>query len=444
MLAALGTAAAQFRGEVFPRGSIRGRLAEGFFWTVLGSAIGQGLTLLASVFVGRMLGSAHYGELGIIQSTLSMFAIFTGSSIGITATKYVSEHKTSEPEKAGRILGLTLVAAAVVSAGLTAVLLGGASELARRVLSAPHLAPQLRLASLILFLNGVNGAQTGALAGLEAFREIARVNLIRGFLSFPLLLLGTRMFGLTGAIVALILLALATFALTHSALSRQVRANDMTVRYDRLFGEWPVLTQFSIPAVLSGVVAVPAAWIVNAMLVNQAGGYSQMGVLNAANQWRLAILFLPGALAQPMLPVLSELYGHGVYGKHRRAVALNMAAVSAFVLAPAVLISLASDRIMSYYGRDFGGGGHILILLLVAAVISAPLSVIGSALASMGKMWQGFAFNSIWAVVLIWAAHANIAAGAKGVALAYVIAYGVHFVLLNGYTWRMLWREVPG
>ena len=45
--------------------------------------------------------------------------------------------------------------------------------LLRGQLAAPHLAVPLRISSLVLFLTCVDGAQTGALAGFEAFNHLA-------------------------------------------------------------------------------------------------------------------------------------------------------------------------------------------------------------------------------------------------------------------------------
>ena len=61
--------------------SVGSRLIKGFSWSVAGSAISQGLTLLASIVVARYLGKIQYGELGIIQSTLTTFAMFGGARI---------------------------------------------------------------------------------------------------------------------------------------------------------------------------------------------------------------------------------------------------------------------------------------------------------------------------------------------------------------------------
>ena len=51
---------------------------------------------------------------------------------------------------------------------------------------APALAGELRIAGILLFFNALNGAQTGALSGFEAFRAIARINLVRGLIAFPI------------------------------------------------------------------------------------------------------------------------------------------------------------------------------------------------------------------------------------------------------------------
>ena len=83
------------------------RFAKGVMWSFIGAVISQSLTLLASIPVARMLGANGYGELGIIQSTLAMFALFAGTSLGFTATKYVSELEETNPERAGKLIGLT-------------------------------------------------------------------------------------------------------------------------------------------------------------------------------------------------------------------------------------------------------------------------------------------------------------------------------------------------
>jgi hypothetical protein len=52
-------------------------------------------------------------------------------------------------------------------------------------LAAPQLLIPLRISALALFFTCVDGAQTGALAGFEAFNHLARLQLIKGFSTSP-------------------------------------------------------------------------------------------------------------------------------------------------------------------------------------------------------------------------------------------------------------------
>ena len=98
----------------------------------------------------------------------------------MTATKYIAEFRHSDALRAGRIMALSGVVAVVTGTvgALTLVLL--APWLAENMLAAPHLVGELRIAALLLFLTALNEAQTGALSGLEAFRAIARFNILSG------------------------------------------------------------------------------------------------------------------------------------------------------------------------------------------------------------------------------------------------------------------------
>jgi O-antigen/teichoic acid export membrane protein len=179
------------------------RLAKGMFWSVAGAVISRGLMLVATVLVARMLGKKGYGELGMIQSTVGMFGVFAGFGLGLTATKHVAEFCRSDPDRAGRIIGLSELVA-IVTGGLMALgLFIFAPWLAEHTINAPQLAGVLRISSLILFINALIGAQTGALSGFEAFKTIAYVNLFVGLISFPILVFGTWFGGLTGAVWAL-------------------------------------------------------------------------------------------------------------------------------------------------------------------------------------------------------------------------------------------------
>lgn len=408
--------------------AIGARLVVGAFWSIAGAMISRGLTLLATVVVARLLGQETYGALGIVQSTVGMFGVFAGFGMGITATKYVAELRERDPTRAGQILGLSGLVA-LVSGGMMAVaLIVLAPWLASAILSASHLTGFLRVSAVILFFSALNGAQTGALAGFEAFRRIAQVNLLIGLTSFPLLVAGAAWGGLDGTVLALGVHQGVNWLVSHLALRREAAKYRVPLGFRGAAKQWPVLWRFSLPAVLSGILVTPVSWVCGALLVNRPGGYAEMGVLSAANQWNSAILFVPNALRQIVLPLLSSLGADsnpGRYWKVLRANLLLNAGVTTLVVLP---IIWAAPLIMRGYGAGFERGANTLRLIAAAAVFMAANNVVGSAIASRGKMWVGLAFNAMWAGALISTAALLLrkGMGASGVALAFLIAYVCH------------------
>lgn len=413
------------RIENSPIGS---RLAKGVFWSIAGTAISRGLMLGASVLLARMLGKTIFGELGIIQSTIGMLGTFAGFGLGLTATKHVAEFREKDPERAGRIIALAWRVAAVTGGLMALGLVVFAPWLANNTINAPHLVVPLRIGALILFISALNGAQTGVLAGFEAFKTIAHVNLLIGMLSFPILIAGAWFGGLNGAILALAINLGINWFFNHLAVRKEAKRFGVPLNFIGCGSEWAVLWKFSVPAVVSGALVGPVNWACRALLVNQPDGYGEMGIYSAAYQWHAAILFLPGLLSQVALPLLSNLNDGMRIRQYRKVLQANIFINAGASLAVVIPIILLADIIMLAYGSEYGQGANVLRALAFTSVLMAVNNVVGSAIASRGKMWVGFAFNAVWAVVLVTATATllNLGYGAYGLACAMLIAYVFH------------------
>jgi O-antigen/teichoic acid export membrane protein len=402
------------------------RLAKGMFWSITGAVISRGLMLAASVLVARMFGKTGYGELGMIQSTVGMFGIFAGFGQGVTATKHVAQLHQNDPDRAGRIIGLSCLLT-IVTGGLMALgVFSLAPTLAERTINAPHLSGMLRIGALMLFISALNGAQTGALAGFEAFRTIASVNLAVGLISFPVLVGGAYFGGLTGAVWALTINLGVNWLLSHLALRKEARRHNVPFTLRNCSRERFVLWTFSLPAVLSGSVDGPIYWVCNAILVSRPGGYGEMGIFSAANQWYVMALFLPGLLNRVVLPVLSERFGQNDMKQSMETLVLAMKMNALLVLPLVLLASIASPYIMSLYGESFGRGWPTLVIVLLAAGLISVQNPVGQVIAASGRMWLGFAMNAGWAVTMVCGTLLLVRFGSFGLAVATAISYVCH------------------
>lgn len=419
------------------------RFAKGAFWSLAGTAISRALMLLASIFVARILGRIGFGELGIIQATVGMFGVFAGFGLGLTATKHIAEFRQSDPERAGQIIGISGLAA-VASGGLMALgLLIFAPWLAEHTINASHLSGVLRIGALVLFISALNGAQTGALSGFEAFKTIAYVNLFVGLISFPILILGTYLGGLTGAVWALAINLCFNWLLNHIALRKEARKYRVPFTLKRCNRELPVLWKFSLPAVLASSLVGPVNWLCATFLVNQPDGYGEMGIFNAANQWYAMLMFLPGLLGSVMLPVLSERLGQKDTNQSMKIMVLAMKA-NALVVIPFVLIaSIISPYIMGVYGPGFRNGWSTLVAVLLTTALISIQSPVGQIIAASGKMWVGFVMNLGWAITFIVATLLLIDFGAFGLAISRSISYFFHSIWVFAFAYHLLTNKVP-
>ncbi len=252
---------------------------------------------------------------------------------------------------------------------------------------------------------------------------------------------GVYVAGLQGAVWGLVISMAVNCVLNHVALNNRLGSENIPIDYVHGKKEWPVLWRFSVPAFLSGMMVGPVNWVCGALLVNQPNGYAEMGVFNAANQWRNAILFLPGSMSAIVLPMLSSLYSNNDSRSYKKVLWYNWALNTGIAAVVALIISLAAAIIMSSYGQEFSSGRGVLVLLAVSAVLSASVSVIGQAIASRDRMWWAFILNFIWGIVLIFSCWMLIDRGAMGLAFANVIAYGVHLIGVVSFAYFILFSK---
>src|SRR5262249_48607419 len=127
-----------------------------------------------------LLGRQVFGEYVMIQSTALTLGNIAQLAMGYTATKHIAEFRSIDRDRAGRILGLCSFASMTVACIAATALLAGGSWLGREILHAPQLGFGLTLAAGQVLFCALNGYQTGALAGLEAYEALGCVGIISG------------------------------------------------------------------------------------------------------------------------------------------------------------------------------------------------------------------------------------------------------------------------
>ena len=402
------------------------RLAVGTAWSLGGAVGSRAATLIGSFIVARLLGRVGFGEYGMVVSTIGMLQTVVGFATGVTATRYVAQWRNRDNDYVGRIIAMTLVFATLAAAMGALALLLAAEWLAAETLAAPHLVVELRWASLLLFFATVNGAQTGALAGFESFRKLAVLSTAVAFVGVPLTVACAYLDGLRGTVIGMIATQALSVVLHHMTLHSTANEASVVICFRNCLREHNVLWRFSLPAALGGILVGPVNWGCNALLVNRPRGYEEMGVYQAANQWFLAMMFLPALIGQVALPLMSESLGKGEVMSTRRLFLQLLKLTSAIALPICCIVAIFSEQIMVIYGESFRGSGSVLVLTAATAVIVAFQTPIAAFIAAASRMWAGFFLNLAWATLFLVGATIAVRWGAFGLASARCVAYGGH------------------
>lgn len=404
------------------------RMVSGALWTFTGTAFAKLVVLVAGILCARILGKELYGEFGMVRSTINMFVALGSAGLGMTATKYISEFRKEQKERTVSIYLLTNYFAVITGVIITVVILVLADFLAESTLNAPHLSNSLKVGALLLFVTVLNGAQNGTLSGFENFKSISINTFVASVFESVFMLYGACYHGVYGAILGYGIGFISLYLLNYISIKRTFRKENISISR-KLFkkNDLFLLLKFSLPAMLSSLLIAPTCWILRTMLVNH-NGFGELAIYEAAEQWRIIILFIPTAVGQIVLPILSSIV-NGSAKTYWNVLYLNIFINFIVTLVFVVGIIIFSSSIMKSYGDDFNDT-YTLIILCSSAIFAAISNVVGSAIASKGKMWIGFIFNLIWAILVISSARLflNLEYGAMSIALAFLLSYILHTI----------------
>lgn len=407
--------------------TIKGKLIFGIFWNFLSAIASQGFPLIAAIITARLLGTFNYGQLGIINSTIILFSTFAGLGLGITATRYVAQYHKSEKNKTGRIIGLINIFGILSGLLMFVILFAIAPWLASNVLNASDLTTLLRIASLLLILNTITGIQSGSIAGFGAFKDLARIALFQGIISGSLTITGVYFFGITGAVIALVINSIINLMLYKITINSLTKSFKIKIEYLKSWQEKEIIWKLSFPSMLSSVMIGPVAWIGNIFIINTPGGYGQLGIFMAADQWRTALSFLPMVIGGVLLPLISA----NISNKNKSLEIINVLSSWVIVILIALPLITFPEIIGFIYGQGYSSASFLeslAIMMFVSCIISYKEGI-ARKLVVNDLMWWGVLSNITWAFIFVCLILIFKEMGSLGLAISYLLSYGINTII---------------
>jgi O-antigen/teichoic acid export membrane protein len=413
---------------------IRERIARGSALNVVAVLFNQGSTLAASIAVARLLYGEAFGAYAIVQNTLLVMANLSQLATGYTASRYVAEYRTSDRERAGRILGLCGLVATVLAGLMAFVLVAAAPWLSDAMLNAPDLSTPLRIGAGFMLFTAINGYQSGALIGLEAYGSLARAGVWSGLGTVATVSVGAWWGGLAGALWGLSAGALLRCLIHGRRLGLECAAHSIRPRYWSTFDQdRAIVWSFALPAAIAGYLSLPMIWLASTLLVRQPGGLREMALFSAANNLRLLLLFLPGVVNSVGLSVLNHEKGRGDVDHHMHVFRGNVLSMVWLCIVSAVILGASSGWFLLLFGDEFSAARALVWCLLGAGVLEGITIGLYQLVQSKGRMWLSvFGVSVPRDLSLVASAYLLVPRfGGEGLAGSYLVSYALGLVCVS-------------
>ena len=407
------------------------RMGSGALWSFTGTALGKFLVFLSGILCARILGKEQFGQLGMVRSTLGMFIILGAGGIGVTATRYIAAFRKEQQAHAASIYRMSFLFSLTLGIAITALALATSQFLSADYLKVPELTKPLLIGSVILLLSILNSSENGTLAGLEDFKSIAINTLIGSFFEAACMVVGAYFYQLEGAVAGFAIGVLCLYIANKLSAIRALNKAGISAYVKSVYKEdWALIFSYSIPATLSALTVTPVFWLVRYMLV-RASNYGELGIFEAADQWKVMLLFVPGAICQIVLPIMSSITDHRLF---RKALIGNLALIGGIAAILALVSWFVAPILMPLYGRTFTDTAT-LIALAFSTIPTALAQILEMTLYSREKMWTSFGFNIVWGISTVALAYLFLEnqQGAFGIAMAILLAYILKLLCMGSY-----------
>ncbi len=354
------------------------KLFKDSFWSIFGNVLGKGLALLSGILVARFLGKDIYGEYGIIKNTVLTIGMFSTFGLGYTSTKFVAELK-SQPEKNYLFIKYAHFITIVFSLAISILLFFFSKSISVQLLDNIELDFAIKLLSVITFFNAISTTQTGIIAGFGLFKELARINIWVGVITFLLTILLTYFFLLEGALIALLIVTAINCYINYRLIHKQLIL--MPANYI-LKGFKREIIRFSAPIAFQETIYSLSMWLSSVMLIKYAS-YGELGLYSAAMQWNAIILFIPGILRNVILSHLSSV---NVHQSQHQIILKQIILVNFFcTFIPFLIILVFSKMIALSYGQTFVGLSALISIAVFETLFTSVSNVYSQAFISINK-----------------------------------------------------------
>lgn len=400
------------------------------------------LQIVRTKIIALLLGPTGVGLLGIYNNIVDMVRNATGLGINFSGVREIAQACGSNDE--------STVAKKTLLLRRWAYITGGVGALALILLCYPisifsfntgDYALPIACLAIAVFFTSISQAQIALLQGTRNLVSMAKASVVGVLLSIVIVTPIYYFWGIDGMVVAIILMAVSNFLLSHYFVSKlKIAKSELTLR--ETFDSGKEMVKLGFASAISGIIGTIAMYYVRSFISSH-GSIDDVGYFQAS--WSISNVYLLSvlnAMAADFFPRLSAVNSDNV--KVNKLV--NEQTEIALLIGGPLIIAMftfSSLIITILYSSEFTMSAVLLDFFVVGSffkLLSWPICIISGA---KGAIKQILISEISWNVVfigLIWLLWGSM--GMKGIGLAYILSYIYYLVILfilvnplSGFRW---------
>jgi O-antigen/teichoic acid export membrane protein len=405
------------------------KLATGSALAFGGAVVGNGLTYLFGLSMGRLLGAESLGLffLALIVMQLLGSLCRVGLPDGLLRFVSIRAGEGNLSRVKGSILFSAILAGAV-SLVVSTLLFMFAGPLSIHIFKQSELMSYVKWMAVTLPFFAV---LVVLLYATQALKRMDLVVVSRDFVQ-PLTMIGGALvlFWFTGGSGSFLAAHLASMVIALlTTVFFLLRASPQLSSVPAVFDDWKPLFAFCLPVAGSDVVHYLFRWS-DTLLLSILRSAAEVGIYNAALRTTLLLSVLAVAINALYAPMIADHYHHRRYERIQTILKTLIRWCLTLALPIVIAMCLLADQILSLWGANFGAGSTAFMLLAVSQLL-----FIFSALFAFTLLMCGRQFLEVSNVVFVTVLNIGLNLflmpryGITGAAIAMLLSQAVILVI---------------
>ncbi len=401
------------------------------------TVISMGLGLLTNKFIAIFIGTEGFAVIGQLKDFLKITLSLGQLGFDKGIIKYVSTHKEN-PQQLKKYLSTIFISQFVISVIIASLSVIFSKQIVSYLTNLNSYTTYFVLIAISILPMVFFTTAMSILNGLHEIKKYILISIVSNVLASVCALLLIYHYRLKGVFINLALIQLINFiVLLLFILKKPFRLDWFREKFQKK--EFKQLSRFSLMMIV-GTITLSVTLIAIRKYINSQLGIDYTGYWESL--WRLSGIFatvLTSAFGFYLLPTFSKLYT-----KHLRKEIFNIwkITIPISITAGAIVILFRDFFITLVYTEEFLVISSLLFFQILGDVIKINSWVLGNLILAKVHVKTFIGVQIGWSLTFFILSISLIPKfGFVGIAVAYLISYILHFLFMNLYFRKLLWKR---